>query len=192
MGISVEEATEHNRQQWDSFCDDNLASYAQYWCWHNTLGELGFIPISLLARDRYGNILGLLRAAILKMPLHRYAISTHGDGRMCAGPLSKSRDVAALLFQRFDEMCVGERVAKAIVLLGALGNQDGLWRKPLLSSGFNKVEKHKCTFILDLQRGPGQILASLSPNQRNQIRKGKKKGLTIKIAKNKEDIAAYF
>jgi len=192
MSIIVIEATDQDQEEWDTYCASHFAFYAQYWFWHDTLKKLGFIPISLVARDRQGNIAGIFRAAVLNLPLHSYAISTQGDGRMAGGPLCRSTEVSDALLQRFDRICREFRVSKAIVLAGVLADNAPFWKESIESMGFKEENKKKCSFVLDLAEGSEAVFAKMSRRLRNRIRKGEKKGLRIREVRRKEDVKKYF
>ncbi|MDD2389428.1 MAG: GNAT family N-acetyltransferase [Desulfobacterales bacterium] len=193
MSVTVIEATAQNQQEWDTYCTSHCAFYAQHWFWHDTLKKLGFTPISLMARDRKNNMAGIFRAAILKMPLHRYAISTQADGRMAGGPLCSSEEASTALLRKFDGICRESHVAKAVIMAGVLGSNTPFWKESVESLGFKEQDKGKCSFVLDLEQGGSEaVFANMSRRLRNRIRKGEKKGLRIREVRRTDDVKKYF
>nr|MBC8360106.1 hypothetical protein [Candidatus Desulfatibia profunda] len=135
-GISVRELKAEDFCEWDKYCENNLASYASYSIWTTILPNLGCKPVFLIAKDRDNKVIGVFPSALILRRGYRLGISTWADGRMYAGPIADSPEIAQELLLAFDETCKKYRISLIRIIVNPWSRKCSIAESKLQELGY--------------------------------------------------------
>ena len=182
--IHISQFTPNDKEKWDVYCDTRYASYASYARWYDLLPQLGYKPVFLAAKDRQGQIVGVLPAALSLLLGRRYGVSTWADGRMYAGPIADNSEIAKELVCVFERICRKSNAALIRIMPQPWGVNSEDVGSALVELGYvarpgNPANRHH-TFVLDLKNGFDFVLKQLDRHNRYYYRRSFKDGLIVK------------
>ncbi|GLV57300.1 methicillin resistance protein [Dictyobacter sp. S3.2.2.5] len=181
-----------DRQQWNDFVEKSpYGNITQSYEWGELSKDVGSQAFHVGVVDDQGNLCAAMLLLLVKMPLLRSSFFYAPRGPVIDDPDSPAMNVL-LNFVKSEARKKGAFMLK---LEPGVDAGDTTWTSALTRRGFkpsNQFLHIRNEWILDIRPDEKEILANMKEKWRYNIRLASRKGVTVREAKGREDMEAFY
>ena len=186
--IKVVEATAADKSRWNDYVRTHAdATPYHNWAWLQSVEQAyGFKPVSWLAVDDKQELVGVLPASQLSVPLIGQSLCAlpYCD---VGGALADNDEIADSLLQAAMAYMKQQHISKFEHRKGLTAtSDDGLVSQEALEKAA------KVRMLLPLPEDAHALMASFKSKLRSQIRKAEKNGLTASVGRDKQHLEGFY